>query len=337
MTPREIVAKPVSRSSFGIFSDPIAMAMAINGLDPRNADVRPVGIVRKDFHSTLARAAFDGFNVGVGRFALGVAQTANIGATHTFMFPTAPSIVRRVSGQILGHRQIFHLRPEEPTVTSSPSGMPWAFGIISMPLGTLAGPALQALGFDSGAALDDDRMFLVPDRPMERLVGLMADVTRIARDIPQVLEAEAPAKALGGTILEALLTCLDTGSVRPDRAALRRHRQIVARFEDALREHPEEMLSLSDICAAVGVAARTLNLACQEFLGQGAVHYARGYRLDLVRQRLLAGDPASVQVTQIAMDYGFWELGRFAQAYRSRFDEAPSQTLRRDAKRDDRR
>ena len=88
---------------------------------------------------------------------------------------------------------------------------------------------------------------------------------------------------------------------------------------------------MPDICAAVGVARRTLNLACLEFLGQGATQYARARRLDHVRAALLTSDPRVTQVTKVAMDFGFWELGRFAQAYRVRFGERPSDTLRRNA------
>jgi transcriptional regulator GlxA family with amidase domain len=79
------------------------------------------------------------------------------------------------------------------------------------------------------------------------------------------------------------------------------------------------------------VAQRTLNLACQEFLGESAVQYARNRRLDRVHERLLASDPATTLVTSVATQYGFWELGRFAKAYRLRFGERPSETLRRNA------
>ncbi|MBK1841979.1 AraC family transcriptional regulator [Azospirillum sp. YIM B02556] len=319
------------RSYFGTFSDPAAMARAVGAIDPGTVGPYPIRTVRKTFHGTFARATLDRLSIGIGCFAQGIPQTAGIANVHTFMFATEPAIVRRVSGWTLGWQQIFHFRPNEKTATSSPPGMPWAFGIIALPFDVLATQSRQMTGFDPDVPLNDDRMFQVPETAMARLIALMRDTARLARDAPWILETPKPVIALAGSIMETLLTCLTQGNLRQDRGALGRHRQIVARFEQALRECPEEMLSLSAICAATGVAQRTLNLACQEFLGQSAMHYARGRRLDLVRQTLLTSDPAETNVTGVAMHYGFWELGRFAQAYRIRFGERPSETLRRGA------
>jgi AraC-like DNA-binding protein len=311
---------------FGDFADPASMTTALLGIDVREGprpDVDPA------LRSMLARGGLDRLNVAVGRFGHGIPQSNVTEDMHTFVFATDPSVVRRVSGQMLGRNQIFHFRPNAPTHSTSPAEMPWAFGLITAPLGDLAAGGPNAVGLDPRVPLDADRMFLAPQAAMTRLIGLMGDVGRIIRDTPWVIGEPAPAAALAGSVMEALLACLTEGLALPDRAALRRHRQIVSRFEDVLRERPEEMLSLSAICTALGVAERTLSLACQEFLGQGPMQYARGRRLELVRLRLLASDPAQAQVTNIAMHYGFWELGRFAQAYRLRFGERPSDTLRR--------
>jgi len=57
--------------------------------------------------------------------------------------------------------------------------------------------------------------------------------------------------------------------------------------------------------------------------------YLKLRQLHLARHALVLGDPATATVTEIATAHGFWELGRFAVAYRALFGEQPSTTLRR--------
>jgi AraC-like DNA-binding protein len=106
-----------------------------------------------------------------------------------------------------------------------------------------------------------------------------------------------------------------------------RHYAIVVRFEEFLEANPDRPLYLAEICTAIGVAERTLRVACEEHLGMGPIRYLSSRRMHLVRRALLRADPSMDTVTRIATDHGFWELGRFSVTYRSLFGETPSQTL----------
>jgi len=55
-------------------------------------------------------------------------------------------------------------------------------------------------------------------------------------------------------------------------------------------------------------------------------------RMQLARRALMRAPPGGATVTGIATAHGFWELGRFAVAYRKLYGESPSATLARNAR-----
>jgi AraC-like DNA-binding protein len=108
-----------------------------------------------------------------------------------------------------------------------------------------------------------------------------------------------------------------------------RHAAVLRRLENFLEANPDSALHLTDLCAAAAVSDRTLRILCHEHLGMSPTRYLWLRRMHLARRALRMADPTTSTVTEIATSYAFWELGRFAVAYRSLFGETPSATLRR--------
>ena len=163
---------------------------------------------------------------------------------------------------------------------------------------------------------------------MRRLLNLHRSIGQLARHTPDVLQLPEVTRALEAELTRILVKCLAEGySVEQTRGG-RRHGTLLARFVDFLQANPNRPLYLPEICPAVGASERTLRAACEEHLGMGPIRYLTIRRMHLVRRALLRADPSKATVTQIATDYGFWELGRFSVAYRALFGESPSDSLR---------
>ena len=103
----------------------------------------------------------------------------------------------------------------------------------------------------------------------------------------------------------------------------------IQKAEAYLREHCDEAITIEDLARLTATSARSLYKGFQQHLGVSPMAYLKLIRLQKVRQRLLQARAhgESIQITQIAMDYGFSHLGHFSQAYRQQFNETPGQTL----------
>jgi AraC-like DNA-binding protein len=212
-------------------------------------------------------------------------------------------------------------------VTHHKSTGDFSSATISLPTEELVAASVALVGREFPDA--STRQFVRPNPGlMERLLTLHEMVGQIAKTMPDLFAEAEAVRALEQQVIRTLVNCLTEGAVSPMTTGTLRHDRIVARFEEFLEANPNTPLYLTEVCAAIGVAERTLRIACEEHLGMGPIRYLTLRRMHLVRRALLRAD-SSTTVTRIATDYGFWELGRFSVAYRELFGEAPSVTLKR--------
>ena len=162
-----------------------------------------------------------------------------------------------------------------------------------------------------------------------RLLSLHQSAGHLAKNVPEFLALPEVARAMEQTLLEAMVACL--AESEPEERCGVRHRQltVLRRLEDVLSANADRSLYLAELCAAVGVSYPTLRACCQEYLGMSPKRYLLLRRMNLARRALRSAEPRQTNVTKIATDYGFWELGRFSVVYRSLFGETPAETLRR--------
>ncbi|MDL1975236.1 MAG: helix-turn-helix transcriptional regulator [Deltaproteobacteria bacterium] len=103
---------------------------------------------------------------------------------------------------------------------------------------------------------------------------------------------------------------------------------VVRRAEEFIIAHLKDPLNIGDIAAAAGVSARSLHRNFRRHRGYSPLEFLRLARLKRVRAELETGRP-NITVTSVAMDYGFFHLGRFSQFYKRRYGESPCKTLQR--------
>jgi AraC-like DNA-binding protein len=181
-----------------------------------------------------------------------------------------------------------------------------------------------------GARRPGDRASLsISTRPVRIQVSDRARLRSAANRFAAAMETAAAAKvrSLAETdLINALLeVLLRDQAVRPVRVSATER---IARVEDWIEAHLTQPLSVGRLCEAANVGERALQKAFEQRHGMSPMRFVTERRMTAARRVLLTSRD-DVQVTDVALQFGFLHAGRFARRYHELFGEWPSQTLRR--------
>ena len=249
------------------------------------------------------------------------------GSRSLILFQTDPSRPAMLANGIETSRdQIAMFGLDWPYYLRSSAGSGW--GTISVIPEDLAAASRAIIGRE----LTRPGLMLAirpPIPSLSRLLQLHQATGDLAKTAPDILAKPEVARAIEGALTETMVFCLAADHSEQVRNVHRHRARVMRRLEDIVRAKSEETLYMAELCAAVGATYWTLRDCCLEYLGMSPKRYLWVRRMNLARLALSSADSEKTTVTEIATNYGFWELGRFSVAYRSLFGEPPSAALRR--------
>jgi AraC-like DNA-binding protein len=249
------------------------------------------------------------------------------GSRSLILFQTDPSRPAMLANGIETSRdQIVMFGLGWPYYLRSSAGGGW--GTISVVPEDLAAAGRAIIGHE---LMPPEHMLAIrpPIPSLSRLLQVHQATGDLAKTAPDILAKPDVARAIEEALVEAMVFCLAANHSEQVRNVDRHRARVMRRLEDTLTAKSGETLYMAELCAAVGATYWTLRDCCLEYLGMSPKRYLRMRRMNLARLALSSADPEKTTVTEIATNYGFWELGRFSVAYRSLFGEPPSAALRR--------
>lgn len=96
--------------------------------------------------------------------------------------------------------------------------------------------------------------------------------------------------------------------------------------EQFIQQHLQEVLTLPMLCEVAHVSASKLNQLFKEAYAISPMQYVKQQRLKQVHDRIV--QQPYLNISEIAMHYGFNHMGHFTQDYKLLFNETPKQTAK---------
>ena len=291
-----------------------------------HADLRGMVLGRDSKPWVMTQLVLNSLTVQWGHPGAGVAtQGATPPAGITFYLPTQSPLGFSGNGHHFDEFSLMINRPGDEFYIVNASSMPWFSAYI--PYETLAGVGNEA----TTPVPSIHGVVQLPLPRIERFRSFIGQFGDAAQRVATDFESAAARKSAEQKMVSEIRDLLAVPhQVEPTfgRHAVPR-RKIIRMSMDFVEQHEGEYLSVEQLAAAAGVSERTLRDAFQHYFGLAPVRFLNRRTLHQVRRALKEADPSKATVTEIATQFGVWQLGRFARDYRCLFGELPSETLHR--------
>lgn len=106
-------------------------------------------------------------------------------------------------------------------------------------------------------------------------------------------------------------------------------KMLVEKVKDYIEENVHELPELAELTTYAGVSARSLQIGFKQHVGLSPMEYVRNIRMQRAHEQLENAVYTGENVTDIAMRWGFYNVGRFSQLYRAMYGQSPRETIMR--------
>ncbi|MBE0379965.1 helix-turn-helix domain-containing protein [Pseudoalteromonas prydzensis] len=187
--------------------------------------------------------------------------------------------------------------------------------------------ALQQIAQQQGLSL-----LGITNQGSPRITTSHQAVIRARQCIEQVIYAHgcgASAALQHDILLNLVLQLLQSKQPQQKVTPSYKHRKLVVdRAKEFIVNHPDNVVTITQLCEFTYVCRRTLQYSFETILGINPLRFLRITRLNQIRREL--SDPQiNKPIATVAANWGFWHPGQFAKDYKQLFGENPSQTLKR--------
>jgi len=145
---------------------------------------------------------------------------------------------------------------------------------------------------------------------------------------PKVLSSEAVSRLLCSELLKLTINTLSPSlSAQVKLSPVSKRVKGVKKALEYIQAFAAELPDINTLCRVASLSERSLQYGFQDHLGMTPVQYLRIVRLNAARRQLQQTSKGQQKVSDVALQWGFLELGRFARDYKQLFLELPSETL----------
>ncbi len=282
-------------------------------------------------HKQFSKGKFQGRIVAVhtgqlqlsfSRRSTGIITRGNIPAGTTILtLPISMEHSLYYRGRSLADHEIISLNSNEEFELQT--SLPSSVITVAVNSDLLEQQCNELTGYSFNNMRYQERLLMNPHDYGWRIEQLTAWLWKLhsTRYTPCEWEEELIEKAILGIILSGARIPENLYKL-PDRI------NVAKKAEDYIQKNLKNSLSIKELCTSIGTSERTLYQGFKERFGVSPKAFMKKIRLNGVRQDLLVNESQET-ISESAMRWGFFHLGRFSAQYKQMFYELPNATQNR--------